>query len=493
MASNSPVSNHMIRWPAVILTNPSPFSGICPVRFGWYGCPSQRPMPTKMKYVILTVLALTHGLDPALAQSRHSPSSRYPSYEGRVMCGYQGWFRAEGDGSGQGWSHYSERGPLTASNLHPDFWPDVSEYEKTYPTSLTNKDGTADCVFSSVDQSTTDLHFRWMEQYGIDGVFVQRFFSGLRSAPARQRSRTVLAHALKASQKYGRAIAVMYDLSGLRNKGEDCSAIIQDWKELVDELKITSQATNTYLYHRGKPLVVIWGLGFPDRGYNIRNIGIDKVIRFLKTDPQYGGCSVMLGVPTYFRDLNVDCNPDPYLHQLIESADVVMPWMVQRFTPLLQFFDTTRYEEQVKNDLAWCNARHVDYVPCVYPGFSWYNMHHHGSGDNSVIYPLNQIPRQKGRFYWSLISSAVDAKASMLYVAMFDEMDEGTAIFKCSNNPPNSVKLCDYEGLPTDYYLWLTGEAGKMLRGEIPFSQQIPERENSGTITKDSLPQTPHL
>ena len=57
-------------------------------------------------------------------------------------------------------------------------------------------------------------------------------------------------------------------------------------------------------------------------------------------------------------------------------------------------------------------------------------------------------------------------------------MDEGTAIFKCSNNPPAGVQLCDYEGMPTDHYLWLTGEAGKMLRGEIPFSKQIPAREN---------------
>jgi hypothetical protein len=65
----------------------------------------------------------------------------------------------------------------------------------------------------------------------------------------------------------------------------------------------------------------------------------------------------------------------------------------------------------------------------------------------------------------------------MLYVAMFDEMDEGTAIFKCANNPPAGVKLCDYEGLPTDHYLWLTGEAGKMLRGESPFTARMPTRE----------------
>jgi hypothetical protein len=439
-----------------------------------------------MKHVSFAILCLIvafstgGGAFSLRAETKHGASSRYPSYEGRVMCGYQGWFRADGDGSGEGWSHYSERGPLTAATLHPDFWPDVSEYEKTYPTLLTNKDGSTVRVFSSWDQSTTDLHFRWMQQYGIDGAFVQRFFSGLRSPQSRKKSRVVLENAVRASQKYGRAFAVMYDLSGLKNSGEDCSALIQDWKELVDDVKVTSQATNNYLYHRGKPLVVIWGLGFPDRGYNIQKIGIDKVIDFLKHDADYGGCSVMLGVPTCFRDLNVDTNPDPYLHKLIESSDVVMPWTVQRFTPLVHLFDTARYEEQVKADLAWCAARGLDYAPCVYPGFSWYNMHDHGRGDNAMIFPLNQIPRQKGRFYWSLISAAIEAKAKMLYVAMFDEMDEGTAIFKCANHLPAEAQLCDYEGLPTDQYLWLTGEAGKILRGEIPFSKRLPVRGDSG-------------
>ena len=92
--------------------------------------------------------------------------------------------------------------------------------------------------------------------------------------------------------------------------------------------------------------------------------------------------------------------------------------------------------------------------------------------------PLNQIPRQKGVFYWSQITGALAAKGRMLYVAMFDEIDEGTAIMKCANNLPAGVQLCDYEGLPTDQYLWLTGKAGQMLRGEISVTRQIPTRED---------------
>jgi len=404
----------------------------------------------------------------------------FPSYEGRVMCGYQGWFRAEGDGSGEGWVHYGTNRKFGPANLHLDLWPDISEYTRTYPTAFTNADGATMRVFSSWDASTLDLHFQWLKEYGIDGVFMQRFFGVTRSENSRRKGRVILGHALEASKKHGRAIAVMYDLSGLRANGEDCSSIIQDWKELVDELKITSQGTNqTYLYHRGKPLVTIWGLGFPDRPYNIRNIGIEKVIDFLKNDPEYGGCSVMLGVPLHFRDLKVDTSSDAYLHQLMTSADVIMPWMVGRFTTL-QHDEKLRYESQIKADLAWCIERKLDYAPCVYPGFSWYNLSKTEFGGR---HPLNQIPRQKGKFYWNQISTAVASSAKMLYVAMFDEMDEGTAIFKCSNQPPPESQFIDYEGLPSDHYLWLTGKARQMLRREIPLTKEIPTRETAKPVT----------
>ena len=424
-----------------------------------------------------TVLAFFGAcLISAHAGTKHGTDPHFPTYEGRVMCGYQGWFRAPGDGANQGWGHYAMRGKFDPAHVHLDFWPDVSEYPVTYPTALTNQNGEAARVFSSWDPSTTDLHFRWMQQYGIDGVFVQRFFGETRSPESRVKSRAILRQALKASQKYDRAIAVMYDLSGLNAEGEDCSSIIQDWKELVDELKLTSQGTNqTYLYHKGKPLVAIWGLGFPDRPYNIRKIGMDKLLKFLRDDPEYGGCSIMLGVPTYFRDLNVDCLPDAYLHELIGQADIVMPWTVQRFTPLLHQ-DKARYAAQVQADLAWCAARHIDYAPCICPGFSWYNL---GQMEFHGLPPLNQIPRQKGEFYWSQVSAAVSSGAKMFYVAMFDEMDEGTAIFKCSNVLPVGPQLCDYEGMPTDHYLWLTGKAGQMLRKEMPFSDKIPARSLS--------------
>ena len=397
--------------------------------------------------------------------AKHSTSTMYPSYKGLVMAGYQGWFRQPT----KGLMYPDEK------SVRIDMWPDVSEYEKTYPTGLKLNDGSTARFFSSTDESTIDLHFRWMKEYGLDGVFMQRFYG---AAASKSKSHIqVLDYAFRAASKYERAIALMYDLSGLPVNGGDCSALIEDWKFLVDSLNITNQkGKKTYLFHNDKPLVAIWGVGFPDRPYNIRNIGVERFIDFLKNDPVYGGCSVMLGVPTFWRDLNSDCINDPYLHEIIKKVDIVLPWMVQRFTPLLHN-DMDRYRDVILGDLKWCNENNIDYVPCVYPGFSWHNLSVYEFPND--IKPSGSIPRQGGRFYWQQISTAINAGAEMLYVAMFDEVNEGTAIFKCTDNPPvgKEIEFIDMDGKPSDHYLWLTGEAAKMLRKEKPLTFTIPVRK----------------
>jgi hypothetical protein len=406
------------------------------------------------------------------AQSKHHKSTLFPSYKGLVMAGYQGWFRAEGDGTNAKRFAYGneERTGL-------DMWPDVSEYAKTYETTWKLANGQNARFFSSHDKSTVDLHFQWMQQYGVDGVFMQRFFGTTRAKDRNNESTVILKNAFEAASKYKRAVAVMYDLSGLNASGEDCSSIIEDWKFLVDQLKVSNQAgAKTYLHHKGKPVVAIWGIGFPDRPYNIRNIGLERLIDFLKNDPVYGNCAIMLGVPTAWRELNADCVPDPYLHELIKKSDIVLPWTVQRYTPLLHN-DMDRYRDDLMADLKWCRENKIDYVPCVYPGFSWHNLSRYEFPDD--VKPVGSIPRQGGKFYWQQISTALLSGASMLYVAMFDEVNEATAIFKTTDNPPVSkvTSFINMDGKPSDHYLWLTGEAAKMLRKEKPLSIKIPERK----------------
>ncbi len=403
-------------------------------------------------------------------QTKHSKQTLFPTYKGLVMAGYQGWFRAEGDGTDSKRYAYGDE---KRSSI--DMWPNVSEYEVTYNTPFKLASGQPAKFFSSHDKSTVDLHFKWMQQYGVDGVFMQRFFSSVKHKD--KAALTILKNAFEAASKYERAVAVMYDLSGLAASGEDCSSIIEDWKYLVDELKVTNQAgKKTYLHHNGKPLVTIWGVGFPDRPYNTRNIGLEKLIDFLKNDPVYGNCSVMLGVPTSWRTLNADCINDPYLHELIKNSDIVLPWTVQRYSGLLHN-DMDRLRDNTIDDIKWCKDNNVDYVPCVYPGFSWHNLSKQEFPDD--IKPVGSIPRQGGRFYWQQIATTLNAGASMLYVAMFDEVNEGTAIFKGSDNPPvsSTTSFITMDGKPSDHYLWLTGEAAKMLRNQKPLSLKMPERK----------------
>jgi hypothetical protein len=421
----------------------------------------------KIRIFLIIFLCLCIFTNGKSQTNKHAKNTLYPSYKGLITAGYQGWFRAPENGV-----MYSEE-----KQVRIDMWPDVGEYEKTYPTGLKHADGSTARFFSSTDKSTIDLHFKWMKEYGIDGVFMQRFFNAARPRSRQGESTTILKNAFEAASKYQRAIAIMYDLSGLQARNDDCSSLIEDWKFLVDSLRITNQkGSQTYVFHNGKPLVVIWGIGFPDRPYNIRDIGIERFIDFLQQDTEYGGCSVMVGVPTFWRDLNADCVHDPYLHTIIRKADLVLPWTVQRFTPLLHN-DMDRYRDLIIADMEWCKANNVEYVPCVTPGFSWHNLSRFEFPDD--IKPVASIPRQKGRFYWQQITTAINAGANMIYVAMFDEVNEGTAIFKVSDNPPVSdiAKFVDLEGMPSDHYLWLTGEAAKMLKNQKPLSFQLPERE----------------
>jgi len=396
-------------------------------------------------------------------EGTHGVSSRYMSYKGKIMCGYQGWFNCEGDGSGLGWKHYEKSGQFRPGFCTIDFWPDVSELDndEKFRTEFVHDDNTWAYVYSSANEKSVKRHFKWMEDYGIDGVFVQRFVSNTKNPEKLRNLNVVIQNCLKGAEKYDRALSVMYDMSGCGREVEDF--MIEDWKRLVDYYNITNRGKNqSYLFHNEKPLVAIWGAGFHDRTYTLEDIG--NAIDFFKNDSIYGGCSVLLGIPTFWREQGRDCIDDPKYHDLLKKVDIIHTWNVGRYGTL---DGVETHRPVIEADIEWCNDNNIDFVPSVFPGFSWHNLKPES--------PLNKTPRLKGKFLWSQMYSAMSAGAEMIYVSMFDEVDEGTAIFKCTNNPPNGEsQFCDYEGLPSDFYLKLTGEAGKMLRGEIPLDPNVP-------------------
>ena len=395
--------------------------------------------------------------DPATKTTESMSRVRFKSIRNLVMAGYQGWFNTPEDGAGLGWKHFEKEKEFKPGRCTIDLWPDVSEYEKTYETAFKLPDETPAKVFSSYDASTTDLHFKWMKQYGIDGVFMQRFVVSIRNQKGKDNYNKILNNAVLSAEKYDRAICLMYDLSGMEAGEEDI--LIRDWKELCEKYKLVSRNNNHYVYHHGKPLVAVWGIGFNDRrkyGYE----QVKKIIDFLKSE----GCSILVGVPTHWRTLTIDAVSDTRLLELVKQADIVHPWLVGRF-------DNNTYEpyrKSIEEDIKWCKANGKDYMPVLFPGFSWHNMKKDA--------PQNMIPRLGGRFFWKQVKGAVDAGAESLYLAMFDEIDEGTAFFKCTNTPPvGESSFITYEGEAPDHYLWLAGEAAKYLRGELR-SSRMPVR-----------------
>lgn len=395
--------------------------------------------------------------DPAAKTTESMSRVRFKSIRNLVMAGYQGWFNTPKDGAGLGWKHFEKEKEFKPGKCTIDLWPDVSEYEKTYETAFKLPDETPAKVFSSYDASTTDLHFKWMKQYGIDGVFMQRFVVSIRNQKGKDNYNKILNNAVLSAEKYDRAICLMYDLSGMEAGEEDI--LIRDWKELCEKYKLVSRNNNHYVYHHGKPLVAVWGIGFNDRrkyGYE----QVKKIIDFLKSE----GCSILVGVPTHWRTLTIDAVSDTRLLELVKQADIVHPWLVGRF-------DNNTYEpyrKSIEEDIKWCKANGKDYMPVLFPGFSWHNMKKDA--------PQNMIPRLGGRFFWKQVKGAVDAGAESLYLAMFDEIDEGTAFFKCTNTPPvGESSFITYEGEAPDHYLWLAGEAAKYLRGELR-SSRMPVR-----------------
>jgi hypothetical protein len=396
--------------------------------------------------VALSVLVAVSAL--ARAEAPIDPRT----LERKVLCGYQGWFRCAEDESGGGWRHWSR----SSRRIGPDtvtfeMWPDMREYgeDEKYPAGdFKYPDGSQAHLFSSVNAKTVDRHFQWMAEYGIDGVFLQRFLVAASGASTNR----VLENVRASAAKSGRVYAICYDLSGMQSD-RIYDALLADWKRLVDELKVTKD--ERYLHHNGKPVLFVWGF-YSDR---FAPELAHRIIDFFKNDPHYG-VTLIGGCQWYWRN-----EKNSEWARAFRRFDVISPWNVGNVTRIAgEKHAATGYW---KADLAEAKTAGMAYLPVIYPGFGWTNL----KGKNASN---ATIPRLGGEFYWRQFSSAADLGVNMAYVAMFDEVDEGTAIFKVTNTPPTQTFFQTYENLPSDWYLRLTGEGSRLIRGETRNQKTLP-------------------
>jgi hypothetical protein len=373
----------------------------------------------------------------------------------KVLCGYQGWFRAPGDDTERGWVHWSrDANRIAPETLSVEMWPDLTEFtdEEKFPApGFTYPNGQPAYLFSSAHQKTVERHFDWMAKYGIDGVLVQRFVVGLQDSAEAAR---VLGYARLAANRTGRVFAVEYDMSGMPSD-ELYDRMVTDWKWLVDEMKIT--ADPRYLHHAGKPVLAIWGF-YSDRF----DAGLaNRIIDFFKNDPRYRVCLIGGCQWQWRTEQNLEWA------KVFRRFDVISPWNVGNVSKQGdRLFAATQHWAA---DLVEARQARMLHMPVIYPGFSWDNLQRKASG--STV-----IPRLGGEFFWRQFATAADLGLDLAKVAMFDEVDEGTAIFKVTNTPPTQAHFVTFEKKPSDWYLRLTGEGTKLLHKQRRNSPTIPIR-----------------
>ncbi|MBN2494692.1 MAG: hypothetical protein JXR96_08895, partial [Deltaproteobacteria bacterium] len=400
--------------------------------------------------------------------SRRFPPVDTSTLTGKVVTGYQGWFSAPGDGSQRDqWRHWFHGQDPSSAEANFDLWPDLSELgaDERFVTDMQYTDGSDVALYSAYTAKTVNRHMRWMARYGIDAAFLQRYVCELSGASLEFRDR-VAQNVMAGAEQHNRAFVVMYDITG-SDPATLVDRLKSDWEYVVDDLGLTGSPA--YLHHRGRPLVAVWGYGFTDRPGTAADV-LELTDFFHNHPTQRYRATVMGGVPTYWRTGTHDSKPG--FGTAYRSFDVISPWSVGRYRDEagVSSFQT----DLIQPDLVAAASAGADYMPVVWPGFSWANSHE----DPGLF---NSIPRNGGGFFLRQIAEAQLSGCTQLYVAMFDEVDESTAIFKAAASqaelPSSGLFMAlDQDGydLPNDWYLRLAGAGMKMQVGQIPVSTALP-------------------
>ncbi len=388
--------------------------------------------------------------------------------EGKIMAGYQGWFRTPGDRPGsRSWAHvFNGNGggtTFTADRLALDTWPDMSEYsagEKTVIPGWNFPDGSPATMYSAQNPKTVLRHFQWMKKYGIDGVWLSEFCGSFRN-PARPDSSMlkIMYNVQAAARATGRTWAYMWDMTSFGSsstKEAVYNSIIGQWKNMVDQ-GVTSDPR--YLHDHGKPVLLIWGF-FPERPASQPD-HMNAVVDFLEAPGKYQ-CYLIGGATNNWR------KGTPAFQAMMMRMQGLQPWTVGRRIKNLKTGYWMPFTGEWAEDIAMCKAHGVKFMPVINSGT-------HIAGPPPTPPALPYVPRRMGNYLWQQFKTA--SKTGVInsaFVAMFDEVNEGTEILKVTNKPPVQAQFLTFDGATSDYYLRLVGEGAKYLRSGQPMPPSIP-------------------
>lgn len=385
------------------------------------------------------------------------------SLNNKIMAGYQGWFRTPGDrDDNKGWSHLFNNN-LTRPGF--DMWPDMRAYsadEKTAVPGFTYPDGSQAYLYSAQNPKVVLRHFQWMKEYGIDGVWLSEFcdhFAGGRQENDTTTVLTVMRNVRAAATATGRTWAFMWDMSGFgpkTPKSDVYNIIVNQWKRMVDEGDATDPR---YLHHNGKPVLLIWGF-FPSRPASQPDY-MNPVIDFLQAPGKYQA-TLVAGVDDKWRE------GTPEFQAMLMRMTALQPWSVgRRVTDPATGYQVPNTSKWA-DDMAKCEANHVLFIPVFNSGTNI-------AGPPPIPPALPSVPRRMGNYLWEqFVAASKTGVINSAFVAMFDEINEGTQIMKTTNHPPVQFPFLTFDGATSDYYLRLAGQGEKMLRSHTPVPEIIP-------------------
>lgn len=427
--------------------------------------------------------------------------------------GYQCWHFAKGDGRidhpdirDDPWVHwFDDDNEGSFEQVHGDFWPDFSDYEAAgvplYDTQMRYPNGEPVKVYSCWDYETVDLHIKWVAEYGLKGVFFQRQALNINNSRSRALFDRVALHVWRACEKYNVKFAMMPCNNYIEMPGDDTVAkrelvkenIINDWKYIVDELRVPGRPgyrmidSPMYAYQKNRqgiprPVMGLWGLGWDNRPMTPGDAR--EIISAFHNDDEYS--AYVMGGLTH--DWRSDPKSAEWL-ELYKELDMVSPWRV-----IFAIKTSDDVRSTMREDLEYCYDNGLDYNPVISAGAST----RHKLGE---VEKRNWKPRYTGQHMWNqalelergwgaLEQSRGLAPGSLprfLYLAMLDEIDEGTALYKQAESQGNlpvndtndqtlNLVALDEDGttVSADFYLRLSKATQDLLFGSMAPTQDVP-------------------
>ncbi|MBR6311204.1 MAG: hypothetical protein IKR52_08425 [Paludibacteraceae bacterium] len=428
------------------------------------------------------VVRRNHLIPESESKIKLTRNTNVSEFKGKSFVGYQGWYDI--GTRYNSWNHYAAGNAEAdgtawprAGHISIDYFPNVSEFAESSvaQTGFANLgSGKPTKLYKSNTEDVFDVHFGWMEEYGIDGVAVQRFLSSVHTSLQSETSTNFYKRIITAAENHNRLFYIMYDISGGTSISdpEDQTSISPfvkkmefDWVENIEKhLELTK--STAYATVNGKPVVCLYGFGIPNRPSRI--VDYIELINFFHDR----NCYIIIGTAAAWRDQT------QYI-DVFHTADMISPWLVGAFATMNAVENS--YNNRLSLDVADCRAHGMDFYPVLYSGFSW------------AVWAKgkpNATPRSAGQFFWK---QAYKLKSTLgldaFFIAVFDEFDEGTAIAKNASDyfdiPTDQYFVtasCDGYWLSSDFQLRTVGEAIKMAKGTIALTENCPVQHSLGPI-----------